>query len=326
MTSRRCTLRALLALGAAPLAAFAQPARKQGRIGFLIPETPDIESTRAEALRAGLRDHGYVEGRNIVIEVRSADGNYERLPALAAELVNLKVDVIVAFGSKAVSAAQRATTTIPIVDPVMGDPVAVGLSSGLARPGGNVTGLVQFSIEAGAKRLELLKEVVPRMTRVAVLINPANPGSPLQVQAMRAVADVRRLELQAFEVRNAGELEAAFAALERGHFEAAVVGTDTLLRAHHVEIADRLKRQSLPSAGSNEFAKAGGLIGYGSDPVDLYRRAAYFVDRIFKGAKPADLPIERATQLHLVINLKTANALGVSVPQSLLLRANDLIR
>jgi putative ABC transport system substrate-binding protein len=311
---------------AAPLASLAQHSGKVPRIGLLIPETPSVEASRVEALRAGLRDHGYVEGKSIAIELRSADGNYDRLPELAVELTKLKVDVIVAFGSKAVSAAMRATTTIPIVDPVMGDPVAAGLSSSLARPGGNVTGSVQFSPEAGAKRLELLKEAVARTARIAVLLNPANPGSPLQLQAMRATANALKLELQAVEVRNAKELGPTFAAIEQGRIEAIIVPTDTLFRANAIEIADRAASLRLPSAGSKEFAAAGGLIGYGPDAVELYRHAAYFVDRIIKGAKPDDLPIEQATKLDLVINLKTAKAIGITIPPSLLVRANDVIR
>jgi putative ABC transport system substrate-binding protein len=311
---------------AAPRVLLAQQQRPVPRIGFLLPEAPSDDASRTNALRAGLRDYGYVEGKNIAIEVRSADGKYDRLPELAAELVKLKVDVIVAFGSKAVSAATRATATIPIVDPSMGDPVASGLATSLARPGGNVTGLGQFSGEAGAKRLELLKEAVPRITRVAVLINPANTSSPQQVQAMRVTADALQLELQALEVRNAKEIGPTFAAMAQGRIEAIVVATDTLFRVNHIEIADRAARQRLPSTGSKEFAAAGGLIGYGPDPIELNRRAAYFVDRILKGAKPGDLPIEQATRLELVINLKTAKALGITIPQSVLVRANEVIQ
>jgi putative ABC transport system substrate-binding protein len=322
--------RFILALGATALATpIISPAQQQpkvARIGLLIPETLTVEATRIDALRSGLRDRGYVEGKNIAIELRSAEGNYDRLPELAGEFVKLKVDVIVAFGSKAVSAATRVTTTIPIVDPVMGDPVATGLSDSLARPGGNVTGSIQFSVEGGAKRLELLKEAVPRISRMGVLINPVNTGSPLQVRAMRDTANALKLDLQAFEVRSAKELGATFSAMERGRIDAIVVATDTLLRANASEIADRAARQKLPSAGSKEFAAAGGLIGYGPDPVEMYGHAAYFVDRILKGAKPADLPIERATKVGLMINLKTAKSLRIAIPQSLLVRADEVIQ
>jgi putative tryptophan/tyrosine transport system substrate-binding protein len=274
----------------------------------------------------GLREHGYVEGKNIAIEFRSADGDYDRLPGLAVELASLKVDVIVAFGTKAVSAAQRATTTIPIVDPSMGDPVALGLSSSLARPGGNITGIVQFSPEAAAKRVEFLKEALPRITRVAVLINPANTGTPPQLQAMRATANALKLELQSVEVRTSRDLRESIAATAKRRVEGIVVSTDTLFRANLVEIADLTAKHRLPSIGPKEFAAAGGLIGYGADVAEMYRHAAYFVDRILKGAKPGDLPIERVTKLELVINLKTANALSITIPQSLLVRADDVIR
>jgi putative ABC transport system substrate-binding protein len=310
---------------ATPLISLAQQPPKVARIGLLVPESPSVDATRVDALRAGLRERGYVEGKNIVIDLRSAEGNYDRLPALAEEFVKVKVDVIVAFGGKAVSAATHATTTIPIVDPVMGDPVALGLSDSLARPGRNVTGSVQFSVEGGAKRLEFLKEAVPRVTRIGVLINPANAGSPLQVQALRTTANALKVGLQIIEVRNAKELGTTFEATERGRVEAIVVATDTLFRANAIEIADRAARRRLPSVGSTEFATAGGLIGYGPDALELYRHAAHFVDSIIKGAKPDDLPIERATKLKLVINAKTGKALGLAFPQSLLLRADEVI-
>jgi putative ABC transport system substrate-binding protein len=320
----------ILALGAgalaAPLASFSQDRRMVPRVGLLVPESLSVEAARIDALRAGLRDRGYVDGTNIAIEIRSADGNYERLPQLVAELISLRVDVIVTFGGKAVLAAQRATTAIPIVDPVMGDPVALGLSASLAHPGKNITGTIQFSVEAGAKRLEFLKEAIPRITRIAVLINPANAGSPRQLEAMRGTASALKLELQALEVRNAKALGEAFAAIAQRRLEGIVVPTDSLFRANVVEIVDRAAKQRLPSVGSKEFGVAGGLIGYGPDAVDLYRHAAYFVDRILKGAKPDDLPIEQATRLVLVVNLKAAKALGVTIPQSLLLRANEVIQ
>ncbi len=308
------------------VAPFAQQPRPIPRIGLLIPETPSVEASRVEALRAGLRGYGYVESKSIVIELRSAEGNYDRLPELAAELASLRVDVIVAFGTKAVSAAQRATATIPIVDPVMGDPVALGLSSSLARPGGNITGSVQFSPETAAKRLEFLKEAIPRITRIAVLVNPANAGTSLQLETLRVRANALHVEVQVLEGRSAKELGDALATLAQRRVDALMVPTDTLFRAHAIEIAGRAASLKLPSAGSREFAVAGGLIGYGPDPIPLYRRSAYFVDRILKGAKPDDLPIERATKVDLVINLRTATALGITVPQSLVVRADELIR
>ena len=324
--------RQYLALGflvitlAAPVAAFAQSQGRVPSIGLLMPESPSVEAPRVDALRAGLREYGYVERKNIGVEIRSADGSYDRLPALAAQLVADKVDVIVVFGTKAISAAMHATATIPIVDPVMGDPVAFGAASTLARPGGNVTGSVQFSPEAGAKRLELLKQAFPRVARVAVLVNPRNAGSSLQLQTMRATAGALKLDLQVLEVDDAAGLGPAFSTIAQGRFDALVVPTDSLFRANAVDIARRVAMQKLPSIGSREFAVAGGLMGYGPDANELYRHAAYFVDRILKGARPADLPIERATKLDFVINLKAAGAAGITIPDAMLVRANEVIR
>ena len=224
------------------------------------------------------------------------------------------------------SAAKLATTTIPIVDPVMGDPVAFGLSGSLARPTGNITGSAQFGPEAAAKRVEFLKEAIPRIKRIAVLINPANAASAMQVEAIRVAAKALKLELQAVEVRNAKEFGETFSAMAREHIDAIVVATDTLFRANAVEVANLAAKQRLPSIGPKEFAAAGGLIGFGADDAEVYRHAAYFVDRIIKGARPDELPIERATKLALVINLKTAKALGITIPQSLLLRADQVIQ
>ena len=299
---------------------------KVPRVGFLISETVSGQASRVDALRLGLSDRGYVEGKNIGVETRSADGNYDLLPGLAAELVSLKVDVIVAFGTKAAVAAMRATATIPIVEPIMGDPVGLGLSSNLARPQGNITGSSQFGPEAYAKRLEFLKEAVRSIARVAVLVNPANTASAFQVHAIRAASDALKLEIQVFEIRAAKEFGNAFAAIAQGRMEATLVSTDTLFRANYPEIAELARRQKLPSTGTREFAMAGGLIGYGVDDAKMYRRAAYFVDRILKGSKPGDLPIEQATRLELVINLKTATAFGIAIPQSLLVRADEVIQ
>jgi putative ABC transport system substrate-binding protein len=324
--NRRDTVFALLALSTAPLGALAQQQpSKIARIGFLISETLSGQASRVEALRSGLRERGYVEGKNIAIEFRPADGNYDRLPALAAELARLKVDVIVAFGGKAVLAARAATTTIPIVVPSSGDPVAMGLVSGLARPGGNITGIAMFGQELSAKRIELFKEAVPRITRVAVLLNAANPSKRLFLEARDTVAKALKLELHPFEVRSPKEFGGAFAAMAEKRVDAVVVGADTLFRAHASEIAVLAAKQLLPSAGAKEYAEAGGLIGYGVNDAELYRRGAYFVDRILKGAKPADLPVEQPTKLELVVNLKTARALGITIPQSILFRADRVI-
>ena len=326
LRSQHFALAFLFVTVCAPLAASAQAREKVFRIGLLMPETASVEAQRIDAFRKGMAEYGYAEGKNISLEIRSADGNYDRLPAMAADLVARKVDVIVVFGTKAISAAMHATATIPIVDPVMGDPVAFGAANSLARPGGNVTGSVQFSPEAGAKRLEFLKQAFPHVTRVAVLINPANAGSALQLQTMRATAVALKLDLQALEVHGASDLARAFSRIAQGHFDAIVVPTDSLFRANVADIADRVAMQKLPSIGSREFAVAGGLMGYGPDANDLYRHAAYFVDRIIKGATPAELPIERATKLDLVINLKAAATAGITIPESMLVRANEVIR
>jgi putative ABC transport system substrate-binding protein len=311
----------------APLAAFAQQAQGTApRIGFLISETLSGQASRVEALRAGLRDRGYVEGESIAIEVRSADGHYDRLPELAAELTRLKVDVLVAFGIKAVVAAKHATATIPIVVPATSsDLVAMGLISGLARPGGNITGSAMFGPETAAKQVELFKETVPRITRMAVLLNPANAARGVILQAMRATAKSLKLELQPFEVRAPKEFGRTFSAMAKGGVDAIAVSQDTLFGANANEIANRAAKQRLPSAGNKEFAEAGGLIGYGANNAELYRRGAYFVDRILKGAKPADLPVEEPTVFELTVNLKTARALGLTIPPSILLRADRVI-
>jgi putative ABC transport system substrate-binding protein len=320
----------VLALGAAaigtPIVLLAQQQRLIPRVGFLMSETLSAQADAIDAVRAGLDDHGYVDGRNILIELRAADGDYDRLPKLAAELVRLNVDVIVAFGTKAVSAAVRATATIPIVDPSMGDPVALGLSSGLARPGKNVTGIVQFSAEIGAKRVEFLKQALPRIARIAVLVNPVNASTPTQVKAMRTAANALNLDMQVFEVRSAKEIRESIAVAAERHAEGIIITTDTLFRPNFVEIANLAARYRLLSAGPSDFPAAGGLIGYSADRAGQYRHSAYFVDRILKGAKPDDLPIERVTKLQLVINAKTAQALGIAIPQSLLLRADDVIQ
>jgi putative ABC transport system substrate-binding protein len=317
-----------LSLLAAPLASFAQPPPgKAPRIGLLISETLAGTASRIEALRAGLRDRGYVEGLTLAIEVRSAEGRYERLPGLAAELARLRVDVIVAFGIKALVAAKGATTTVPIVIPVTSsDPVAMGLVDSLARPGGNITGSTTFGPEVMAKRLELLREFVPRVTRVAVLVNPANASFGPTLRQMNVTAQSLKLSLQPFEVRAPAEIDGIFGAMAKGRVDAIVVQEDTMFGVNAKAIADLAARKQLPVAGNRAFAEAGALIGYGGTDAGLYGRGAYFVDRILKGAKPGDLPIEQATRFELVINLKTAKALGLTIPPSVLARADEVIQ
>ncbi len=328
MIDRRSMLVLCLGAIAAPLAGLAQqPPGKIPRIGLLISESLSGQTSRVEGLRDGLRDHGYVEGQNIAIEIRSAEGNYDRLPSLASELADLKVDVLVAFGIKALAAARSATATIPIVIPATSsDPIAMGLVSSLSRPGGNVTGSTTFGPEIMAKRLELLKELVPGMTRVAVLVNPANSSLGPMFNEMNNAAKSLSLSLEPFEVQTRGDFDRVFAAMAKGRVHAIAIQDDTLFGETNAKaIAKLATRQRLLAVGSNEFARAGGTIGYGRTDSELYRRGAYFVDRILKGAKPGDLPIEQATKFELVINLKSAKALGVKVPHSVMIRADRVI-
>jgi len=318
---RRQFVEVLAALLGAPQLALAQQG-KIPRVGFLISETLADQKTRVDALLAGLREYGYVEGKNIAIELRPADGNYDRLPALAAELASLKMDVIVAFGAKAGIAAKGATATVPVVVSSITDPVALGIVDSLPRPGGNITGISNFS-EVAAKQLELLKQAVPRAVRVGILFNPAN--RPRSFEAMRAVAKSSKLELHWFEAHSPREFDAVFAAIAKARIEAVWVSGDTLFQGHFREIAVLAQKYRLPASGRLEFADAGGLIGYGVEDAGQFRRAAYFVDRILKGAKPDQLPVERATRIELAINAKTAKALGIKIPQSLLVRADRVI-
>ena len=327
MITRR---RIVIAFGAgalaAPLASFAQqPPAKIFRIGFLGAESAAGYASRMEALRAGLRDLGYVEGKNIVIEYRWAEGKYERLPDLAAELVYLKVDVIVTHAAPGSLAAKRATTTIPIVMATMGDPVSLGLIASLAQPGGNVTGSTFFQPELAAKRLELLKEAMPRMTQVAVLLTRDNPTNRQTLEAMGITARSLKVGLQNFEVGRLDEFAGAFSAMAKKRADAVVIPETPLFIVNAKRIADLAAKQRVLSAGDKAFAEAGGMIGYGANLLELYHRVAYFVDKILKGAKPSDLPVERPTRFELVVNMKTAKALGIKIPQSILVRADKVI-
>ncbi len=309
-----------------PLAADAQQAGKVPRIGFLGVTSESAFGDRLEAFRKGLRDLGYVEGKNLNIEVRWARGHYERLPALAAELVGLQVDVLVTHATPGTWAAKRATTTIPIVMAVSGDAVATGLVASLARPGGNLTGGTYFSPELNAKGLELLKEAFPRIRRVAVLVNPDNPQKGPMLRAMALTAGPLKLELQQFEARGPNEFESVFAAMAKQRVDAFVTHDDSVLIDNARGLAALAAKGRLPSTGFKTFAEAGGLMGYGVNFPEMYRRAAVLVDKILKGAKPADLPVEQATKFELVINLKTAKALGLTIPQSVLIRADEVIQ
>ena len=313
-------------LFAAPLAAEAQPAGKVYRIGVLEPTSMALNAANLDAFRQGLRELGYVEGRNMRIEYRSADGRSERFPDLAAELVRLKVDVILTRGTPAVMAAKNATGTIPVVMAASGDPVLSGVVSSLARPGGNVTGLSAVVVEVSGKRLELIREVAPGVSRVAALFNMSNPNDALQWKEIETAAPSLRVQLQLLDVRKPSDFAGAFDAAVKGRAGALVVGLDALTWANHRPIVDLAAKHRLPAIyGGREFVNAGGLIAYGVSYPHLYHRAANFVDKILKGAKPADLPVEQPSKFELVINLKAAKALGLTIPQSLLQRADEVI-
>ena len=311
---------------AAPLAAEGQPAGKGHRIGFLGNSTAALEASLVGPFREGLRELGYVEGQNIVIEYRWAEGKYERFPALIAELLAQRVEVIVTAGIPATLAVKKATTSVPLVMVAVGDPVGTGIVPSLSRPGGNVTGVTSISTEMDRKRLELLKEVVPNVSHIAVLWNAANPGQVVAEKQTQAAAQVLRMKVLSLGVRTKEEIEDAFAAIVRERPDALLVLTDRLLLHHRARIMAFAAQHHLPGVhGYRELVEVGGLMSYGPSYADMHRRAAYFVNRILKGAKPADLPVERPTKFELVINLKTAKALGLTIPQSLLQRADQVI-
>ena len=316
----------LLALG---VIAEAQQPKKVPRIGYLSPTDATTDSARAEAIRIALRERGYIEGQNITTEHRYADGKRDRLPGLAAELVRLQVDIIVTEGFPPTRAALNATKTIPIVMMGQGiDPVEAGLVESLARPGGNVTGITSLSGELGGKHLELLKEAVPKLARVAVLYDPAASGSVLEVkEVLPAAGRALGLNIRSWEVRAADGFEKVFSALNKERPNGLYVHRGPVLGANRKRIADFALKSRLPSmSGSRQFVDAGGLMFYGADRADGDRRVAYFVDRILKGAKPADLPVEQPTKFELVINLKTAKQIGLTIPPEVLARATKLIR
>jgi len=302
----------VLGVLAAPLAADAQQQAKVARIGVLGEPTASTYATRIEAFKQGLRELGYVEGQNIAIEYRWAEGNLERLPGLAAELVRLRVDVIVTHGTPGTRAAQQATTTIPIVMAHSGDAVGTGLITSLARPGGNTTGSTHFSPEINAKRMELLKEAVPHIRRVAALMNPGNPITEADLKQMEFTAQSLGIELRPVRVRRGDELDSTFLALVKARTNALVIEDDAVLASLARPIADLAAKYRLPRATSLDHVQAGSLLSYGASFTELWRRAATFVDKILKGAKPADLPVEQPTKFELVINLKTARALGLT--------------
>jgi len=331
VTTRRAFL-GTLAGGflATPLTASAQPAGKVYRMGYLSTGSGSATYRRPlEALRQGLRELGWVEGQNIVIEYRYAEGRIDRLPGLAEELVRLKVDIIVASPTPSALAARDASRTIPIVGLSLTEPVALGLVASLARPGGNVTG-VTYSVDTDifGKQLELLKEAVPKVRRVAVLSNPTgSPAYPLTMSNVKAAARSLGLQLQLHEAREPGEIDGAFVAMAKERAVALLVFGDPMFFVHRGRLANLALKNRLPSMSTQwQWVEAGGLMSYGPSLPDQWRRAATYVDKILKGAKPADLPVEQPTRFELVINLKTAKALGLTIPQSLLLRADEVIQ
>jgi putative tryptophan/tyrosine transport system substrate-binding protein len=320
---RRAFLRGAVSIAlAGPLVAEAQPPGKVYRIGFLGGGSPSGYAPHVAALRLGLQDLGYVEGKNVTLEFRWADGTYDRLPALAAELIRLNVDVIVTQGTPAAIAAKHATTAIPVVMTIVGNPESV--VSSLARPGGNVTGSSFFMPELNVKRLEIVKTALPRLARVAVLTNPGNPAMVAPLRALEVTASALKVKLWHMEVQRLDELETVFAAV-RAQAEALVAIEDGLFVANARRVAELSLKHQLPGIGFIEYAEAGGLLAYGVDFPYVWRQSMVLVDKIFKGARPADLPIMQATRFDLIVNVKTARALGVSLPQSLMLRVDRVI-
>jgi putative ABC transport system substrate-binding protein len=325
MTTRRETL---LVLGAGAFAmrrsALAQNQPKVWQIGYL---AADSASTRLyDSFHDGMRELGYIEGKSCVIQARFAEARYDRLPVLAQELVHLKVDVIVAGTTLAVQAAKKATASIPIVMVAIPDPIGEGFAGSLSRPGGNITGLTTIVTEASAKHVELLRAVIPHLSRIAVLINPSNPSDALILEQVGGAAFSSGIKISSVEATTAAEIEAGFAAMARGRAEAVVVTADSLFDMQRDRIAKLALNNRLPTIYSNrDFTIAGGLMSYGQDLADQYRHAAVYVDRILKGAKPGDLPIEQPLVLEFVINRRTAKSLGLVLPTEMLLRADRVI-
>ena len=322
----------LIALGAgalaAPFASFAQQPGKIWRVGFLALRSPTASNPFVTygAFLQGMHELGYVEGKNLIIEWRLAEGKVDRLPALAAELVQLKVDVIVAAGVQPTSAAQKATTTIPIVMANSIDPVGSGFVATLARPGGNITGLSNLLGDLSAKHFEMLRSIVPKVTRIAILVNPTNSVHETILKTVQTAAQKSGVTILSVQARIPQEIESAFSTMTKHNSEGVIVANDLFLNQQRRQIAELAAKNRLPSvAAVREYVEDGGLMSYGPKFIENYRRAATYVDKIFKGAKPADLPVEQPTKFELVINRKTAKALGLTIPQSLLISADKVI-
>ena len=322
----------LIALGAGlatPLVSFAQQQDKIPRIGFLAARSRSTASNPDpyyDAFVQGMRALGYVDGKNLIIEWRFADGKYERLPGLATESVRLKLEVIVTHGTPSVEALQRATSTIPIVHAAVGNPVVSGFAASLARPGGNITGLSLMSIDVNPKRLDLLKIMMPGLSRTAVLVNPGNSTLPADLKSVQVAAQQIGVNVLPVDARTPEQIERGFAAMRRERADAVIVLGDSFFVGQRRQIAELAAQNRLPSMFYyREDVQAGGLMSYGQNLADHYLRAATYVDKVLKGAKPSELPIEQPTKIHLAINRKTAKALGLAIPQELLLRADEVI-
>ena len=327
MITRRKLIVALGVSGlAAPLVGFAQQQRsKVARIGLLDAASASISAKGREALIAGLRELGYVEGKNVIIEYRGAESKYERLPGLAAELVQIKVDVILASTPAAVRAAQQATTTIPIVMVRIGDPLGAGFVASLSRPGRNVTGLSNMDVEVMSKYLELIRAAVPRLSRVTVLVNPGHPLHPDYLKRIQATAKTNSVIISPVEASTASQIDAVFGAMKRERAGALIVLPDSFFKSQARRIAEFAVQHRLPTMfWTPEAVEAGGLMSYGQNDAEHFYRAATYIDKILKGAKPGDLPVEQSTKIELVINLKTAKAIGLTM-QDLLFRADKVI-
>jgi len=305
----------------------AQQPTKIPRIGFLLATSPSSNAARYEAFRQGLRELGYVEGKNLVIDRRFAEGKLDRLPSLAAELVRLNVDVIVTSGGISTRAAKEATVTIPIVMVQDNDPVANGFVASLARPGGNITGLATLAPELSGKRLELLKEIVPRLSRVAVFGTSINPGNAQSLKEIQLAAGAFKVQLQYLDVLEPKDIETAFRAATKGRADAVIVLVSSVLNSHRTQVVELAVKARLPVIYPFlEFVEAGGLMTYGVNFTDLYRRAATYVDKILKGRTPADLPVEQPMKFEFIVNLKAAKQIGLTIPPNVLVRANKVIR
>jgi len=331
--SRREFLRAATVAGTAGFlglgleAAQAQQPTKIPRIGYLSASSPSSQSARIEAFRQGLRELGYVEGKNIVIELRFAEGKFDRLPALVAELVRLKIDIIVTAGPAATRAAKEATTTIPIVMGFDNDPVGNGFVASLARPGGNITGLATLAPELSGKQLEILREVVPKLSRVAVLGTSTAPGYAQVLREIELAAKAFKVQLQYLDVLDPKDIENAFREARKGRAGAVLVVASAILESHRTEVADLAATNRLPGIyHAAEFVEAGGLMTYSVSFTDLFRRAATYVDKILKGRTPADLPVEQPMKFDFIINLIAAKQIGLTVPPNVLVRATKVIR